>query len=360
MAAIDARFAAMWAKRKMQQIPSGTAPTQPELPNQPRGEGRRPQWGTSDVGYFWPDMPINIGSGRLVDHKNNRFFRDVNAFVSRIGDDIPYYGAETMHNNVQNCFKGQASSWNNDVMQKARKNGLRTDPSPACRMWCESLVDNFKMSGAQAMKKIMSASTCYTVTMINRGDSLTAWFVELVLLARDAGLTGENQKLMFVWNKMDAELQERLPKIDPLNTIESYLQALREAEESVREALREQDRRHVMQIQKHTGIGYQQRPRYPYNASGSNANRRTSGYGTHYQPRGCNYQENRQPRDYNYQENRQPRDYNFREDRQPREFNTQTSTGMAKRILRTTNLVPARTYLGKKMATRNQTDTRVG
>jgi hypothetical protein len=35
-------------------------------------------WKTSDIGYFWPDMPLSYGSGRVVDYDGSRYFRDVN------------------------------------------------------------------------------------------------------------------------------------------------------------------------------------------------------------------------------------------------------------------------------------------
>jgi len=48
----------------------------------PPAQVKKPHWKTVDVGYFWPDIPANMGTGRIVDYKNERYFRDVKAFVS--------------------------------------------------------------------------------------------------------------------------------------------------------------------------------------------------------------------------------------------------------------------------------------
>jgi hypothetical protein len=93
------------------------------------------------------------------------------------------------------------------------KNAFRNDPSPDCQVWCENLQGNFKVSGAQAMKEIVSTSTNYTVEMLKRGVPLTIWFAGMISLATDAGFTHEDQKLSFVWNKIDAELRGRLPQL---------------------------------------------------------------------------------------------------------------------------------------------------
>jgi hypothetical protein len=50
--------------------------------------------------------------------------------------------------------------------------------------------------------------------MLKRGQQkLTTWFAGMVFFATDAGFTDERQKLLFVWNKLDAELRERLPQM---------------------------------------------------------------------------------------------------------------------------------------------------
>jgi hypothetical protein len=60
---------------------------------------------------------------------------------------------------------------------------------------------------------------------------------------------------------IDAELREKLPKITAIHTIETYLQDLRDAEESVRDALREQDRRYFQRINPNLGMGPGYQPR---------------------------------------------------------------------------------------------------
>jgi hypothetical protein len=220
-------------------------------------EGKR-YWKTSDVGYFWPDMPLHCGAGRVVDYDGSRYFRDVNSFVAQVQDSVTYYTAEVVRNNLQNCLKGQAFSWYSDIVPAATKKQLRQDNSDTCSFWTDTLVENFKRSGAQAMDRIASEQTRYTMQMLKSGASLVSWFTDMISLATDAEFTKDDQKLRFVWHKMDAELRDRAPELKDSHTIQTYLNALRNAEESIREAVRAQDRR----------ISSQMRPdwRYPQNA----------------------------------------------------------------------------------------------
>jgi hypothetical protein len=293
LATMNARFAEMMATIQATQRNTPEPVAQPVVPDPPQGEGRRPNWKTADVGFFWPDIPTSMGTGRIVDYKNERYFRDVNAFVSRIRDTIPHYGAELMRNNLHNCLRGEAFAWYNDIIRNAMKNALRNDQSPDCQVWCESLQENFKTSGAQAMKEIVSTSTNYTVEMLKRGIPLTIWFAGMVSLATDAGFTHEDQKLAFIWNKMDAELQERLPQPSEQGTIEGYLQSLRVKEEPVREAFKEQDRRLATQL---LGNQFRGTRGYGYNTANPYVNRRTP-FNDTYQPRETRYQNNWQPRE---------------------------------------------------------------
>jgi hypothetical protein len=210
-------------------------------------EGRK-YWKTSDVGYFWPDMPLHYGIGRVIDYDGSRYFRDVNSFVAQVQDSVAYYTAEVVRNNLQNCLKGQAFSWYSDIVPAATKKALRNDTSAECAFWTDTLVENFKRSGAQAMDRISSEQTRYTMQMLKSGVSLVSWFTDMISLATDAEFTKEDQKLRFVWHKMDAELRERTPQLTDTHTVQTYLNDLRKSEESIREAVRAQDRRISAQL----------------------------------------------------------------------------------------------------------------
>jgi hypothetical protein len=209
-------------------------------------DGKR-YWKTTDVGYFWPDMPSQYGAGRVIDYDGTRYFRDVNAFVAQVRDSVAYYTAEVVRNNLHNCLKGQAFTWYSDIVQQSTKKAFRNDTSADCTHWTDALIENFKQSGAQAMDRIASENTRYTMQMLKSGVSLVSWFTDMISLATDADFN-DDQKLRFVWYKMDAELRERVPVLTNTHTISSYLNALRKSEEGIREAVRAQDRRIATQF----------------------------------------------------------------------------------------------------------------
>jgi hypothetical protein len=159
--------------------------------------------GTSDVGYFWPDMPLHYGIGRVVDYDGSRYFRDVNSSMSQIEDSVVYYTAEVVRNNLQNCLKRQAFSWYSDIVPAATKKALRNDTSAECTFWTDTLVENFNRSGAQAMDRISSEQIRYTMQMLKLGVTLVSGFTDMISLATDAEFAKEDQKLLFVWHKMD-------------------------------------------------------------------------------------------------------------------------------------------------------------
>lgn len=205
-------------------------------------------WKTSEVGYFWPDMPSSSGTGRYIDlGEKGRAFRDVNAFVSRFVDQIPYMGKECVRNNVHNCLRGSAFAWYNDILPEQTKVDLRSDISEKCQRWQDILLENFKLSGAEAMKKIISPSTTYTTHNLRRGESISSWFMDMMSLATDAGLGADQQKINFAWHKLDNEIRRALRAPQTTDTVQGFLQELRRCEEGLRESFAEQERR-VMQV----------------------------------------------------------------------------------------------------------------
>lgn len=73
------------------------------------------------------------------------------------------------------------------------------------------LRENFQLSGAEAMERVIPSSTHCTTVNLRRGEFRAAWFTEMMSLATDAGLGTGNQKMNFAWYKMDSELRTMLP-----------------------------------------------------------------------------------------------------------------------------------------------------
>jgi hypothetical protein len=69
----------------------------------------------------------------------------------------------------------------------------------------------------------------------------------------DADFRTDQHKLNFIYHKFDAELRKDLPQVQPMYTVQQYSQLLRECEESLRDAAREQDRRLGFQFQRYGG-----------------------------------------------------------------------------------------------------------
>jgi hypothetical protein len=108
-------------------------------------EVERKKWKTSDFGYFWPDMPISeYGPGSFVEYDGCWYFRDVQAFAERIEQAIAFYTEEVVRNNLQDSFKGLASTWYNESIPRSTRRMLRDDISKGCVYWIDVLVEQFR------------------------------------------------------------------------------------------------------------------------------------------------------------------------------------------------------------------------
>jgi hypothetical protein len=76
----------------------------------------------------------------------------------------------------------------------------------------DTLLKGFRLNGAEAMKKISSENTRYTLHMLKSGVSLVNWFTDMVSVATDADFRTENLILRFLRFKMDAEIRDRTPR----------------------------------------------------------------------------------------------------------------------------------------------------
>jgi hypothetical protein len=134
-------------------------------------------------------------------------------------------------------------TWYSDMLPGPTKRLLRLNTADDCKQWTDTLLEGFKISGAEAMKKISSDDTRFTMQMLKAGVLVVNWFTDMVSLATDADFGKDKQVLRFIWFKMDAEMRDRAPRINDTHTIPTYLAKLRNAEEGMREAVRAQDQR---------------------------------------------------------------------------------------------------------------------
>jgi hypothetical protein len=140
---------------------------------------------------------------------------------------MEYYTPKVVANNIQNCLKGQAFTWYSDILPAPTKRLLRLNTADDCKEWTDTLLEGFKISGAEAMKKISSGDTRFTMQMLKAGASVVNWFTDIVSLATDADFGKDKQVLRFIWFKMDAEMRDRAPRLTDTHTIPTYSEMLR-------------------------------------------------------------------------------------------------------------------------------------
>jgi hypothetical protein len=65
--------------------------------------------------------------GRIVDYGGDRYFRDVNSFISRVKDSITHHGAVLTRYSIHNCLPGKAFTWYNDILRDAMKKDIKSE-----------------------------------------------------------------------------------------------------------------------------------------------------------------------------------------------------------------------------------------
>jgi hypothetical protein len=99
-------------------------------------------WRAADIGFFYPDMPISWGTGDVIDKEDKIYYRNVHAFTNRLKVAAQSRDVQKLSQNLDTCFRGEASRWWNDELDALTRRGLvHADNMDE---WSEILQKRFK------------------------------------------------------------------------------------------------------------------------------------------------------------------------------------------------------------------------
>lgn len=200
-----------------------------ESPHSRNGRGRPVEgggynWKTDEIGYLWPDCPDeNVSAGYYKDgHKT--YYQDVYLFVNHIRDIVDYKGEAMVKSNIQTCLMGSALRWYRTEVTDREKRLIRAMTLEDG--WLTELVNRFKPDPFKALRKLNTIK--YDWSSIRRGQAVDEFAQEILLHARGARIDNTFQQLSMIWERLDPDLRNDIPRPREDTTLSSFLRTLEE------------------------------------------------------------------------------------------------------------------------------------
>lgn len=208
-------------------------------------------WKDAKPGLFYPDLPQDKGTGRVVTIDGQRVFRDVNAFVA----EVKIAARKTSHavtcQHIDRCLAGSAAVWFHDFLEDAERLNLINEPTPedpldVCHNWCTALVARFAPLTETPIGQMLADK--FTIDRLRRGDSVEKWVMSQAALARQVGLPNEKDKIQLVHSCFDEKLKYVFQPTSDM-TMSRYLTFVQEKAHSYRPVLLQEDKVHQAELQ---------------------------------------------------------------------------------------------------------------
>ncbi len=75
-------------------------------------------WKASELGLFYPNLPLHEGEGDVVDKNNKIYYRNVHFFTNRVRVAAFTRDASIIRKNLDSCLRGEAELWWNNQLDK--------------------------------------------------------------------------------------------------------------------------------------------------------------------------------------------------------------------------------------------------
>ena len=179
-------------------------------------------WRAADIGFFYPDMPISWGTGDVIDKEDKIYYRNVHAFTNRLKVAAQSRDVQKLSQNLDTCFRGEASRWWNDELDALTRRGLvHADNMDE---WSEILQRRFKTPPGQAWSNL--DNTRYTLNDVRNKKSVSAYVSSLVSAAKQCGETQEYPMVLRAWKHLDLPLRRTIDEPIEGTTIKDFMELL--------------------------------------------------------------------------------------------------------------------------------------
>ena len=81
-------------------------------------------WKSSEIGFFYPDMPISWGCEDVVDREDKIYYRSATTFTNRLRIAASTRDAAKIRQNLDTCLHGEAKKWWTNELDELVRVGL--------------------------------------------------------------------------------------------------------------------------------------------------------------------------------------------------------------------------------------------
>ena len=179
---------------------------------------------SSNVGYFYPDAPVDWGETSMIVHDGKTYYRDANAFASRLNVLSASKGWKNVSEAVDGCLIGEAVTWwNTTLCEESCIGFIAADNST---LFTNALTEHFKPPPSQAFDKLNM--TRYTVENCRKRRSISAYVAEIQWAVTNCfGIdVALSTTVSYAWRHLDIDLRQAIPEPEKSMTIETFTQLL--------------------------------------------------------------------------------------------------------------------------------------
>ena len=179
---------------------------------------------TTEIGFFYPDMPLTWGSTPMVEKDGKTYYRDVNAFTNRLKVLTITKTSATIRSSVDACLKGEAAHWWNNELSDTLRVGI-VQLQDGIKGWEEALLKRFKTPPSQALSTLMNLR--YTIYDARDKKSPTAFMSQVIAAAKTCGLGNtEYSQVLHTWNSLDIQLRKTIDEPKEQITVAEFMDIL--------------------------------------------------------------------------------------------------------------------------------------
>lgn len=145
--------------------------TTPETSTSRSAETTTTSLEASEIGYFFPNMPLDWGDKDMVEKDDKMYYRSVHFFTNRIRVLAQTRDPNKLKPVLDSCLRGEAELWWNNQLSNATREAYLSASS--IDIFCKVLEERFRLPPSEAFAKYNT--TRYTVDDKRFGLVIQAW-----------------------------------------------------------------------------------------------------------------------------------------------------------------------------------------
>lgn len=172
------------------------------------GESNKPAVKATELGFFWPDAPLEHGIEATFTHEGKTMYRNVAAFTNRIRVKVGSTSGRQVKGCIDTSLMGEVQTWWNNGIEESSRIGVIAADIPD--LLIQKLLDRFKPPPSEAINALYS--TRYTIQHCQDQYSVAKYIGHVQVAAQTAGVIGDSAIVAFAWKQIDVALRRDLPE----------------------------------------------------------------------------------------------------------------------------------------------------